>query len=77
MDGYRASFTATQARFDAGLASLVELEDARRTLLAAQTTLVALQHERQSAWVALYRAAGGGFDAANPTAPNTPAAPAL
>ena len=50
---------------------------ARRTLLAAQTTLVALQHERQSAWVALYRAAGGGFDAANPTAHNTPAAPAL
>jgi len=46
-------------------------------LLAAQTALVALQHERQSAWVALYRAAGGGFDAANPTAQSTPAAPAL
>ena len=52
------SFDATEARWRGGLASLVELEDARRTLLAAQTTLVALQHERQSAWVALYRAAG-------------------
>ena len=77
VQGYRTSFDATEARWRGGLASLVELEDARRTLLAAQTTLVALQHERQSAWVALYRAAGGGFDAANPTAPNTPAAPAL
>ena len=75
--GYAASFNATQARYKAGSASLPELEDARRTLLAAQTTLVALQHERQSAWVALYRAAGGGFDAANPSAQNTPAAPAL
>ena len=63
VQGYRSSFDATEARWRGGLASLVELEDARRTLLAAQTTLVALQHERQSAWVALYRAAGGGFDA--------------
>ena len=61
VDGYRASFTATQARFDAGLASLVELEDARRTLLAAQTTATALQGERMAAWIALYRAAGGAW----------------
>ena len=44
--------------------------EAGRTLLAAQTTLVALQHERQSAWVALYRAAGGGFDAAATPSPS-------
>ena len=66
VQGYRTSFNATDARWRAGMASLVELEDARRTLLAAQTTLVALQHERQSAWVSLYRAAGGGWDAAAP-----------
>nr|WP_233099794.1 efflux transporter outer membrane subunit [Acidovorax sp. IB03] len=77
VQGYQTSFDATEARWRGGLASLVELEDARRTLLAAQTTLVALQHERQSAWVALYRAAGGGFDAANRTTHDTPAAPAL
>lgn len=64
--GYRTSFDATEARWRAGMASLVELEDARRSLLAAQTTLVALQHERQSAWISLYRAAGGGWDAAAP-----------
>ncbi|MFT4242444.1 MAG: efflux transporter outer membrane subunit [Acidovorax sp.] len=59
--GYRASFDATEARWRGGLASLVELEDARRTLLAAENALVALRHERQAAWVALYRAAGGGW----------------
>ena len=60
-EGYRASFAATEARWRAGLASLVELEDARRTALAAQNALTALQHERTAAWVALYRAAGGGW----------------
>lgn len=60
-EGYRASFAATEARWRGGLASLVELEDARRASLAAENALVALQHERQVAWVALYRAAGGGW----------------
>ncbi|MFP5446601.1 MAG: TolC family protein, partial [Betaproteobacteria bacterium] len=59
--GYRTSFDATEARWRGGLASLVELEDARRTSLAAENALIALQHERQAAWVALYRAAGGGW----------------
>lgn len=61
--GYRHSFEATEARWRAGLASLVELEDARRTSLAAQTALVALRQERMAAWIALYRAVGGGWDA--------------
>ena len=60
-EGYRASFDATHARYRGGLASLVELEDARRTSLAAENALIALQHERQAAWVSLYRAAGGGW----------------
>lgn len=65
-EGYRASFDATEARWRGGLASLVELEDARRTLLAAESALVALRHERMVAWVALYRAAGGGWSADTP-----------
>lgn len=72
VDGYRASFTATQARFDAGLASLVELEDARRTLLAAQTTATALQGERMAAWIALYRAAGGAWKQPQASTPYSP-----
>jgi outer membrane protein TolC len=58
---YQASFNATQARYDSGLASLFELEDARRTLFAAQTSRVSLQRERAEAWVSLYRAMGGGW----------------
>lgn len=61
--GYRQSFEATQARWRAGLASLVELEDARRAQLASETALVSLRQERMAAWIALYRAAGGGWEA--------------
>ncbi|MEO8390315.1 MAG: efflux transporter outer membrane subunit [Polaromonas sp.] len=67
--GYRASFTGTEARYKSGLASLVELEDARRTLLAAQSAQVTLQRDRRSAWVALYRALGGGWTTAEPPVP--------
>jgi NodT family efflux transporter outer membrane factor (OMF) lipoprotein len=61
--GYVASFNATQARYQAGSASLPELEDARRITLAAQTTLLQLQLQRTQAWIALYRALGGGWNA--------------
>lgn len=63
VQGYRSSFNATEARYKGGLASLVELEEARRNRLAAENALVALERERRSAWVALYRAAGGGWTA--------------
>lgn len=68
--GYAASFHATQARQQAGSAGLPELEDARRTLLAAQTSLLQLDLQRTQAWIALYRALGGGWtpDAALPPA---------
>jgi NodT family efflux transporter outer membrane factor (OMF) lipoprotein len=69
--GYSASFDGTQARFQAGAASLPELEDARRVTLAAQTTLLQLELQRSLAWIALYRAVGGGWnvDAPLPQAP--------
>jgi NodT family efflux transporter outer membrane factor (OMF) lipoprotein len=73
-EGYRVSFVATEARYRGGLASLVELEDARRTLLAAQTALVSLERERAAAWVTLYRAAGGGWQADTADTPDTVAA---
>ncbi|XAH23257.1 efflux transporter outer membrane subunit [Xylophilus sp. GW821-FHT01B05] len=65
-DGYRLSFEAMQARYRSGLASLLELEDSRRTALASETARVNLERERMAAWVALYRAAGGGWDASQP-----------
>ncbi len=63
LDGYRNAFTATEERYKNGLASLLELEETRRTRLAAENTVVNLQRERSAAWVALYRAAGGGWRA--------------
>jgi outer membrane protein, multidrug efflux system len=64
-DSYRAALKATQARQSAGLASLPELEDARRTALAADSGLLSLQREAQLAWIALYRAVGGGWQASD------------
>ena len=60
--GYAQSLAATQNRFDQGLASLLELEDARRSALSAESAVLALGLERQRAWVTLYRAVGGGFE---------------
>lgn len=60
-ESYRTAYNGTESRYRSGLASLVELEDVRRTRLAAETTLVLLQRERVAAWIALYRAVGGGW----------------
>lgn len=61
LEGYRIAFVAAEDRYKNGLGSLLELEDARRTRLAAENAVVTLQRERSAAWVALYRAAGGGW----------------
>lgn len=73
-EGYNTSFGGTQARYKAGLASLVELEDSRRNLLAAQSAVITLERERKTAWISLYRALGGGWslDAADMPAQASP-----
>ena len=58
---FEVSMRATSARQQGGLASLFELEVARRDTLAAQSALIELQRERATAWIALYRALGGGW----------------
>ena len=60
-EGYGAAFVASEARFKSGLGSLSDLEDTRRTALSAKTALLNLERERSAAWVALYRAVGGGW----------------
>ena len=62
-EGFESSYRATEARYKGGLASLFELEDARRTALQAQSALIELRRERVAAWIALYRALGGGWSA--------------
>jgi outer membrane protein, multidrug efflux system len=67
-EGYAASLAATQSRYRAGLASLVELEDARRTALFAQQNQLAVERDRIAAWISLYRATGGGWTVDTPIA---------
>ena len=72
-EGFAFSLRATDARFKGGLASLFELEDARRSAVLAQTTLIDLQRERVAAWIALYRALGGGWSDADSSLAANPA----
>jgi outer membrane protein TolC len=71
---FEASLIATQARQKGGLASVLDLEVARRNALQAQSALIELKRERASAWITLYRALGGGWNPAelNATAATQP-----
>src|SRR5690606_23075053 len=56
VDGYRQAYAATLASYEVGASSLFDLEDARRSLRAANSALVDQRSERLLAWIALYRA---------------------
>lgn len=58
---FEAALQAVDARQRGGLASLFELEDARRSAVAARGALIELDRERATAWVSLARALGGGW----------------
>lgn len=73
VDNYTRSFQAMDARYREGASSLLELEDARRALLAAKQTELAVRLETTQAWIALNRATGGGW---NPAAASGTAAQA-
>lgn len=69
--GYRQALEVTRTRHRAGLAGPLELEEASRLALAADTSLAAWQREQAAAWVDIYRAVGGGWRAgAEIPAPN-------
>lgn len=63
-EGFELSFLATESRYQAGLASLFDLEDARRSMINAKNTTIELQRERIASWITLYRAIGGGWSPA-------------
>lgn len=63
---YDHYFHASDDKFKVGSGSLFELEDARRTMLSAHQTLIGIQRERVAAWIALYKALGGGWNADTP-----------
>ena len=66
LSGYDQSLRATEARYRVGLASLPDLEDARRLRLNADSSAITLQQARFDTWVALYIALGGGFSLTQP-----------
>ena len=79
-DNFEISYRATEARYRSGFGTLFELEDARRSALGAQIILINLRRERVAAWIALYRALGGGWSApadaqTAATSPPGPASP--
>lgn len=58
---YGRSLQATQASQQAGMASLLDLEEARRLSLNAQMNTLTVQQDQVLSWIALYRAMGGGW----------------
>lgn len=61
VEGYRTNFLAVQTLYQSGLGNLLDVETARRNVLSAELAVRELEQERISAWIALYRAAGGGW----------------
>jgi NodT family efflux transporter outer membrane factor (OMF) lipoprotein len=60
---YQQVFSANQILFNNGLINGLELETARRNQLSAELAIKEMEQERISAWIALYRAVGGGWQA--------------
>jgi outer membrane protein, multidrug efflux system len=60
---YRRYFNATEINWRAGGASLLTLEEARRSSLTAETSLLALKRDQLRQYIALYKALGGGWEA--------------
>ncbi len=69
--GYERYLHVSADKFNAGSGDLFELEDARRTALASRQTVIALRRERLAAWIALYKAVGGGWSDAAATSPSS------
>lgn len=60
-DGYRDYFNATEQSWKVGKSSQLDLESARRSSITADISLIELQQNRLSYWIALYKAVGGGW----------------
>lgn len=61
LERYEDVFRSTEVRYNVGAASLLELEDARRSALSAKQSRQELNLEHAKARVSLYKAAGGGW----------------
>lgn len=59
--GFANAYAAVDERYKHGAASLFELEEIRRSMIAADRAVVSLHRDRIVAWIDLYRAVGGGW----------------
>lgn len=57
-----SALQSTRARVKTGLGSQLDLLEAQRNTLAVHAGVIQARHEQAVAWVALYRAVGGGWD---------------
>ncbi len=64
--GYRQFLEASTTQWEVGAISLIDLEQARRDAQNASAALLQTQRERIGAWLALYKAVGGGWQAGQP-----------
>ncbi|HEY0879787.1 MAG TPA: TolC family protein, partial [Zeimonas sp.] len=64
--GYREFLAAATSQWEVGAISLLDLEQARRNAQDASAALLQTQRERIGAWLALYKAVGGGWQAGQP-----------
>ncbi len=67
LDRYESYVAAVENRHRGGLASLLELEDARRLALLATEADLDVRRARVASWIALYKALGGGWQSATDT----------
>ena len=62
VDATRTSLRLSQARYDKGVDSYLNLLDSQRSLFTAEQTLISLQVSRLSNMVTLYKVLGGGVN---------------
>lgn len=70
INAQREALRLADMRFSAGVVSFIEVLDAQRQLLAAETDFVNSRLAQQFAYVQLYRALGGGWSATTPRSPS-------
>jgi outer membrane protein TolC len=66
LDSRQRVHAATTAREKVGMAARLEVEETHRALLQAQMSHTEVLREQVTAWIALYRALGGGWNAETP-----------
>lgn len=59
---FEAYFAAAQTRWNVGVGTLLELEEARRLSMNAKLALIQLERERIVQWINLYKSVGGGWN---------------